>query len=127
MLFNNPILIKMKKYWILKLTDLEEKTMDSFENIAESIFDEATKNFENSFEAIDYGSTQNCFSMLITETKSNGVVCEKIIDLIKNNVLENFSEIFDVSVERQKCSDEFPDDIADIEIFLKWEKVINKQ
>ena len=100
--------------------------MESFDNIAETIFDKATKYFENSFEAIDYGYSGNCFSMLITETKSNTDDCEKVIELVKKNVQENYSDIFDLSIERLKCVDEFPDDIADIEITLNWGKVFNK-
>lgn len=102
--------------------------MESMENIAESIFDKAGEIFKKSFEEIDYTSSGNYFSMLITENKSNATECENIIKYIRDNVQQNYSGIFDVSVERRECiEDEFPDDIADIEIFLNWEKIYNKK
>ena len=98
--------------------------MESFENIAESIFNAATQQYEKLFEAIDYEPGIDYFGMMVTETKSNANACENIINYVKASVSESYADIFDVSVERKECSDkEFPDDIANIEIYLSWKKV----
>jgi hypothetical protein len=59
-----------------------------------------------------------------TETKLNASECQQLIANVKQIVNESYSDIFDVSIEKQEYNDdEFPDDVANIIIKLKWEKI----
>ena len=96
-----------------------------FDDVAESIFDKVTSKFSETFDEADLTTDSNdMLGFSFTETKSNASKCQQLIADVKHIVNESFSDIFDVSIERQECNDdEFPDDVANIIINLKWEKI----
>jgi hypothetical protein len=95
------------------------------DNIAESIFNEATLKFVETFDEADLiTSSYDMLGLSFTETKSNASECQQLIENVKRIVNESYSDIFDVSIEREVCDDdEFPDDVANITINLNWAKI----
>jgi uncharacterized coiled-coil DUF342 family protein len=95
------------------------------DDIAESIFDKATLEFSETFDEADLLiDSDDMLGLSFTETKSNASECQQLIANVKQIVNELYSDIFDVSIEKQECNDdEFPDDVANITINLKWDKI----
>jgi hypothetical protein len=95
------------------------------DGIAESIFDKASSKFSDIFDEADLAFGEDAileFSFI--ETKTNANECQQLLKNVKQIVNESYSELFDVSIERQELNDsEFPDDVADITINLNWEKI----
>ncbi|GHV10166.1 hypothetical protein FACS189485_23150 [Spirochaetia bacterium] len=95
------------------------------DDVAESIFYKATSKFSETFDEANLTTDSNdTLGLSFTEAKSNASECQQLIANVKQIVNEAYSDIFDISIERQECNDdEFPDDVANIIINLKWEKI----